>query len=91
MQKNVGGIDRIARLVLGPVLVALGVLSSLGYAFPVDDTAGYAVAGFVVLVGLVFVATGAVQRCALNELTGTDTAAERTRSTASDPDQAGDT
>ncbi|PSQ16492.1 DUF2892 domain-containing protein [Halobacteriales archaeon QS_8_69_26] len=79
MQKNVGGPDRVARLVLGPVLVALGAASYLGYVFPVDDAAGRTVAGVVVLSGLVFLATGAIQRCAFNRLTGTNTYEEPTR------------
>lgn len=74
MEKNVGGYDRIARLVVGPILVVLGVASYLGYVLAVSDTLGYAVAGLAVLVGPVFVVTGVLQRCVLNSLVGTNTA-----------------
>jgi NhaP-type Na+/H+ or K+/H+ antiporter len=68
MQKNVGGVDRIARLVVGPVVLLVGIAALAG-AVPLG-TLGVAVA---LLVGAVLTVTGAVQRCPLNALLGVDT------------------
>jgi hypothetical protein len=73
MEKNVGGYDRIARLVLGPILAIVGGAQLLGYVTIAAGTLGLAVGVVAMLVGLVFVATGAVQKCPLNSLLGFDT------------------
>lgn len=69
MEKNVGGIDRTARLVIGLVLLAAGVAGLLGY-IPVLGAVGGAVA---VVLGLVLVGTGVTQKCMINKLLGVDT------------------
>jgi uncharacterized membrane protein HdeD (DUF308 family) len=68
MKKNVGGIDRTARLVVGPVLLLVGIAALVG-AVPLG-TLGAAVA---LVVGAILTVTGAVQRCPLNALFGVDT------------------
>ncbi|WP_436926491.1 YgaP family membrane protein [Halosimplex amylolyticum] len=77
MEKNVGGYDRIARLVLGPILI----IAALAVYFEVLAVAGLLGAALVVaglLVGAVFVVTGATQVCVLNRLLGIDTYRGRT-------------
>jgi hypothetical protein len=68
MQKNVGGYDRIARLVAGPLLLLVAVAGVVG-AFPL----GTIVVVVAVLVGLILTVTGVLQRCPLNTLFGVDT------------------
>ncbi|WP_254543264.1 YgaP family membrane protein [Halomarina pelagica] len=74
MQKNVGGYDRIARLVLGPILVAValaGLFGVVGLAIgPVSTLIVAVIAG---LVGVVFLVTGTTQKCPLNRALGVDT------------------
>ena len=60
MDKNVGGLDRIARLVLGGLLV-LAALA--GYVGALE--LGLTVAGLAVVVGAVLLVTGTTQRCPL--------------------------
>lgn len=72
MAKNVGGYDRIARLVLGPILV----IAALGIYFEAFAVAGLLGASLIVaglLVGTVFVVTGATQVCPLNRVLGLTT------------------
>jgi hypothetical protein len=73
MEKNVGGYDRIARLVLGPILAIVGGAQLLGYVTIAVGTLGLALGVVALLVGLVFLVTGAVQKCPLNSLLGFDT------------------
>lgn len=73
MEKNVGGYDRIARLVVGPVLILLGLASYLGVVLPPADTPAYALVGLVLLVGVVFVVTGATRVCFLNRILAVNT------------------
>ncbi|MGM0605940.1 MAG: YgaP family membrane protein, partial [Halobacteriota archaeon] len=68
MIKNVGGYDRLGRLIVGPILVVVG-LAGFGGVVPIG-TVGSVLALFV---GLVFVATGYLQSCAVNRLLGIDT------------------
>ncbi|SFR35431.1 YgaP family membrane protein [Halogeometricum limi] len=73
MQKNVGGYDRIARLVVGPLLIVAGA-AALGGMFTIAaGTLGLVVAGVALLVGAVFLATGITQKCPLNDALGIDT------------------
>ena len=78
MVRNVGGYDRIARLVLGSALLVVGVV---GVA-TVDASAGVSTAGPILLVGVTgvllvvgsaLVVTGALQQCPVNERLGIDT------------------
>lgn len=58
MKKNVGGIDRIARIVLGVVLIALAATKVIGWW-------GY--------LGIIPLATGLFSFCALYSLLGINT------------------
>jgi NhaP-type Na+/H+ or K+/H+ antiporter len=68
MNKNVGGYDRTARLIVGPILLLVGITALVG-AVPLG-TLGSVVA---LLVGAILTVTGAVQRCPLNAVFGIDT------------------
>lgn len=61
VQKNVGGMDRGARLVVGPALLAVGLKKGGGL--------GYLMAG----AGTVLLATGATRYCPANGALGIDT------------------
>lgn len=74
MEKNVGGFDRKARLVVGPLLVALGVAVTAGYLdIGLTGTISLAVTALVLVAGAIFVITGTTQKCPANELAGVDT------------------
>lgn len=68
MERNVGGLDRTARLVLGPLLAIAGLAIVLGYV-----VTNVYIGAALVLVGVVFLVTGAVQQCPINKLLGVDT------------------
>lgn len=68
MEQNVGGYDRIARLIAGPLLLVVG-LASVAELLPLGMAVGVAAA----VVGLVFVVTGTTKFCILNRLLGLDT------------------
>jgi uncharacterized membrane protein HdeD (DUF308 family) len=68
MNKNVGGIDRKARLVAGPLLLLVGIAALLNLF-----ALGTAVSVVVLAVGAILTATGITQRCPLNTLLGVDT------------------
>lgn len=67
MKENVGGGDRVARAVVGPVLIALG------YARLGGDRGS--LPGLLAILGGAFLVETALTRvCPLNELAGVDTA-----------------
>lgn len=68
MEKNVGGIDRTARLVIGALLVIGGVAAFAGYT-----TWGATIAGAAIVVGAILFVTGTTQKCPINEAAGIDT------------------
>jgi uncharacterized membrane protein len=68
METNVGGLDRTARLVVGPILLVVG-LAALAELLPL----GTAIGAIAAVVGLVFVVTGTTRKCILNRLVGIDT------------------
>jgi uncharacterized membrane protein HdeD (DUF308 family) len=68
MERNVGGMDRTARLVLGPLLAVVG----LAIVLDVVSTSVY-LGGALVLVGAILLVTGAVQQCPINSLLGVNT------------------
>lgn len=68
MDKNVGGIERVARLAFGALLI-LAAGAGLGGFLTVS--AAIAVVGLVL--GLVLLVTGSVQMCPINEALGIDT------------------
>ncbi len=69
IEKNVGGLDRQVRLVVGVVLGAVGIAGGLGY-LPVLGALGGAVL-MAASAGLLFNAV--TQRCLANHLLGVDT------------------
>lgn len=74
MKKNVGGTDRIARLVIGPLLVLAGIAGYAGLlALAVGPLPQALTSVVVFLVGTILLVTGLVQRCPLNQLIGLDT------------------
>ena len=68
MERNVGGIDRTARLVAGLLLALTGVLALLN-VLPLGTPAGIGLA----LVGAVVFGTGATQQCLAYRLFGINT------------------
>ncbi|ARE42045.1 hypothetical protein RGUI_3904 [Rhodovulum sp. P5] len=59
LKKNVGGIDRIARIVVGALLLAFGLLGGGHWIF--------------VILGLVALGTGIMQTCMLYNFIGVNT------------------
>lgn len=75
VEKNVGGYDRIARAVLGPVLLLVAIAGLAGLLM---ETTMPLMVGFVVLlvVGAVLSFTAYTQECMLNQTLGIDTLQE---------------
>ena len=73
MQKNVGGYDRTARFVLGPILIAVGVAALGGLLTLAAGTLGVVLAGAAVLIGAVLTVTAMTQTCPLNSAIGLNT------------------
>ncbi|MFK5603564.1 YgaP family membrane protein [Haloferax volcanii] len=73
MEKNVGGYDRIARAILGPVLIVVGAASLAGFLTIAAGTLGLVIAVAALLVGAVLATTAVTQKCPLNDLLGVDT------------------
>jgi len=68
MKQNVGGVDRTARLVGGPLVALVGILGLLQLV-PV----GIAVGAALLAVGLVVLGTGVTQFCLLHRVLGINT------------------
>jgi hypothetical protein len=73
MERNVGGYDRTARLVVGPILIVVGVASLAGVLGLAAGTAGLALGVGALLVGAILTATGLIRTCPLNGLVGLNT------------------
>ncbi|WP_420028451.1 YgaP family membrane protein [Haloglomus litoreum] len=73
MEKNVGGYDRIARLVVGPVLLVVGVAVLGGLLSVASGTTAVAIGVVAALVGAILLVTGVTQTCPLNSVLGIDT------------------
>ncbi len=69
MDVNVGGYDRIARIVIGAILAIVGIAM---VAEIVEFNLWVGVAAIVV--GAILLVTGAVQRCPINQVVGVNTA-----------------
>ncbi|MFC7044980.1 DUF2892 domain-containing protein [Halobacteriaceae archaeon GCM10025711] len=67
MEKNVGGVDRTARLLLGSVLLLVGLAAFAGYGL--GTTGGV----ITLLVGAVLLFTGTTQKCVINSVLGINT------------------
>jgi disulfide bond formation protein DsbB len=81
MEKNVGGYDRIARFVVGPLLLVVGLVGISG-AFG-TGTPGLALAGIALLVGAILSVTATTQKCPLNSTLGIDTCSSESSGSAS--------
>lgn len=68
MDKNVGGIDRSGRIVIGIIVAIAGIAALTGYW-----GAGAVVGVVAVVVGAVLLVTGTTQKCPINEAAGIDT------------------
>jgi hypothetical protein len=74
MKKNVGGMDRIARLVVGPLLIMTGVAGYVGLlTLAVGPLPQALTSVLVFLVGIILLVTGLVQKCSLNRVLGFNT------------------
>ena len=73
MEKNVGGYDRIARAIVGPVLIIVGAAALAGFLTIATGTLGLVVAGAALLVGAVLTTTAFTQKCPLNNVLGFNT------------------
>jgi uncharacterized membrane protein len=74
MKKNVGGTDRIARLVVGPLLILLGIAGYAGLlALAVGPLPQALTSVILFLVGVILLVTGVVQKCPINRIVGLDT------------------
>lgn len=73
MNRNVGGYDRIARLVVGPVLLVVGAASLAGLLGFAAGTLALALGVGALLVGAVLTVTGVTQKCPLNDVIGLNT------------------
>lgn len=68
MNRNVGGLDRKARLVLGPLLLVVAAVSFIGFL-----AVSPVIAAIAFVVGAVLLVTGITQRCPANSILGVDT------------------
>ncbi|MUV88848.1 DUF2892 domain-containing protein [Halapricum sp. CBA1109] len=74
MKKNVGGMDRIVRLVIGPILVLAGVAGYAGLLGLAVGPLPQALTSVIVfLVGAILLVTALVQKCPLNRVLGFNT------------------
>lgn len=74
MKKNVGGYDRLARLVFGPVLILASVAGYAGLLAVAFGPVPQALASVVLfLIGAILVVTGALRTCPINSALGIDT------------------
>jgi len=74
MEKNVGGYDRTARLVLGPVLGIVSLAALAGYlSLGFGPLSTGVVAALFGVISLVLIITGATQQCVLNRVLGLNT------------------
>lgn len=71
MDKNVGGIDRTGRLIIGLLVAIAGVAALTGYW-----GAGAVVGGVALVIGAILLVTGTTQKCPINEAVGIDTTEE---------------
>lgn len=68
MDKNVGGIDRTGRIIIGVIAAIAGIAALLGYW-----GAGAVVGAIALVVGIILLVTGTTQKCPINDAAGIDT------------------
>ncbi|MDS0473745.1 DUF2892 domain-containing protein [Natrinema sp. 1APR25-10V2] len=72
MQKNVGGIDRTGRLIVGTVAALAGIAALTGYW-----AVGIVTALVALVIGVILLVTGTTQKCPINDAAGIDTTNRR--------------
>lgn len=77
MDKNVGGLDRIVRFIVGPIVIVVGVAALGGFLTLAAGTLGLVLGGGAVLVGVVLTVTATTQNYPLNSAIGLNTYRER--------------
>lgn len=71
MNQNVGGSERLARLGIGALLLAVGVVGYVGFVNLAWTGIGQALTSVLfALVGVILLATGALSWCPINGLLG---------------------
>ncbi len=74
MEKNVGGSERTARVLVGAILMAGGIAAYTGSLKVASSIAPQALTSLLILlVGVILLATGLVQSCPVNSLLGRNT------------------
>ncbi|MFT4922027.1 MAG: hypothetical protein ACI8XM_001236 [Haloarculaceae archaeon] len=68
MDKNVGGLDRNARFVVGALLAVAGIAAVADFL-----AVGVVIGAVALVVAAILLVTGATQKCPLNEVAGVDT------------------
>ena len=68
VEKNVGGIDRYGRIVLGLAAVIVGIAIFAGYW-----AVGAVVGAIALAIGVILLVTGGAQKCPINQAAGIDT------------------
>lgn len=76
IEKNVGGYDRTARAVLGPVLIVVAVVGLAGFLVPSLTTMWIAVFVVALVVGAILAFTAYTQQCIFNQTLGINTLRE---------------
>jgi hypothetical protein len=80
MDRNVGGYDRIGRLVIGAVLVVGGIVGYVGLLRVAVGPIPQALMSIVlVVIGVVLLVTGFTQKCPMNSILGMNTFESRNR------------
>lgn len=74
MKKNVGGLDRTGRIVIGAILALAGIVVLAGYW-----DIGALIGGVALLVGAILLVTGTTQKCPINQVAGIDTTERQDR------------
>lgn len=70
---NVGGYDRVARVVFGPLLLAAGIALFGGYLSVGSGVVDSVLGALAVFLGAAFVVTAKTQACPINAQLGVDT------------------
>ena len=78
MQRNVGGADRTARIVLGFVLAVVS-MATVAFGGGLGPDLQLVVAALALLLAAVFLATAGAQTCPVNSLVGRDTYRDKSR------------
>ena len=86
MNKNVGGTERTARLVVGAMLAVVGIAGYAGLVTLAWIGVGQALAAvLLVLVGAILLVTGAIRWCPISAAIGRNTSGGETEEAAEPP------